>query len=164
MNDIATVLKKYPELSENEAIEMSRHWFPSQPSYGAAPNSKPLVQLDMYVRLRKRGEPHRFALMLATRKGPKLDTNKTHRAGVKNLADQGGHMEATLREAIKYGYKPQIGDVYEVGLARFVGDPKAFVPYDDPKGYVKKYAETTGRSVCKTEGLKISEEIHAARE
>lgn len=47
-------------------------------------------------------------------------------------------LEIRVREARKRGYNPSPNDVYEPSLARFIGDPEAFVPASGGRGHVKR--------------------------
>ena len=44
------------------------------------------------------------------------------------------------------GYNPNPNDTYISTLARFPGDPLAFVPAGSPKSHIKKVCETTDRA------------------
>ena len=48
--------------------------------------------------------------------------------------------------AKKHGYNPNPNDTYIPTLARYPGDPLAFVPPDSPKNHIKKVCEATDRA------------------
>jgi hypothetical protein len=53
-------------------------------------------------------------------------------------------LKKVLAVASKHGYKPSPSDVYEPGLARFQGDPEAFVPRTGGRGYIKNLCRKRG--------------------
>jgi len=55
-------------------------------------------------------------------------------------------LKAVTDVAKKHGYNPNPNDTYIPNLARFPGDPMAFVPADSPKNHIKKVCEATDRS------------------
>ena len=55
-------------------------------------------------------------------------------------------LKAITDAAKKKGYNPNPNDTYIPSLARFTGDPLAFVPPDSPKSHIKKVCEATDRA------------------
>lgn len=55
-------------------------------------------------------------------------------------------LTAITDTAKKRGYNPSPNDTYIPTLARYPGDPLAFVPADSPKNHIKKVCETTDRA------------------
>ncbi len=104
-------------------------------------SSSPAVQ-GAYVKMRRSGESHRLAEMLALRSGPQLSTDTSFLAGVGTLRDQFDGNDAELnrvvKEAKKQGYTPKATDYYEPSLANRCGDPGAFIPHNEPKGHVRR--------------------------
>ena len=101
----------------------------------------------LYVRLRREGNGHRFAEMIACQQGPGLKTDVAFFQGQPALAEQFGSAKQLKRYidvARKNGYNPGSRDVYQPGLARFPGDPEAFVPPTGGRGYVKRLCEKRG--------------------
>lgn len=55
-------------------------------------------------------------------------------------------LKAVTETAKKHGYNPSPNDTYIPTLARFPGDPLAFVPPGSPKSHIKKVCEATDRA------------------
>lgn len=109
-----------------------------------------VTKLANYVQIRRTGETHRWALMLASQSGPALNTDSMFFQGMPRLYEQFGSQRAldhVLKAAAKHGFKPNPTDIYQPGLARFKGDPEAFVPATGGRGYIKKLCETRGWAV-----------------
>lgn len=79
---------------------------------------------------------------------PGLNTDTTFLANRGTLDSQFEDkdlLDMTVKESIKHGYKPKPTDVYLSGLARFRGDPEAYVNGNDAKGHIAR--------VCKKRGV-----------
>lgn len=101
----------------------------------------------LYMKIRRGGASHRFADMVACQRGPGLMTDSVFFAGLPKLQDQ--FVDDTQREKViavarRNGYNPSPNDVYEPGLARFQGDPEAFVPPSGGRGYIRRLCEKRG--------------------
>lgn len=101
-------------------------------------------QQAAYERMRRRGESHSLAEMLALRKVPGCKTEDTFRKGFSDFNSQfmknpalGERLARKLREA---GGSPS-GKRYMGGLARFPGDPEAWVGGRDD---IRKVCEKRG--------------------
>lgn len=103
-----------------------------------------------YVALRNKGESHNMAEICATRHAPGIETDDTFLSGFGTLADQFSgderQLEHRARISEQNGYKPNVNDVYIHGLARFPGDPEAFVGHGKGRGHIKKMLEKRGWS------------------
>ena len=55
-------------------------------------------------------------------------------------------LDSVTETAKKHGYNPNPNDTYIPTLARFPGDPLAFVPAGSPKNHIKKVCEATDRA------------------
>ena len=55
-------------------------------------------------------------------------------------------LNKVVEEARKRGYNPNPNDTYIPSLARFTGDPLAFVPAGNPRNHIKKVCEETDRA------------------
>lgn len=112
-------------------------------------STNPRVQA-FYVALRNKGESHNMAEICALRRAPGIETDDTFLAGFGTLADQFSGDEKQLQQRVniseQHGYKPNVNDVYIHGLARFPGDPEAFVGHGKGKGHIKKLLEKRGWS------------------
>lgn len=86
-----------------------------------------------------------MAEMLASRRAPASRTDSDWFRGKGKLLDQFGGNEyvtqGVVTAARAHGYNPNANDVYMAGLARFTGDPQAFVPPCGGTGHVKKVIE-----------------------
>lgn len=84
-----------------------------------------------------------------------LVTDREYMQGRGDLETQlGDDVRRVVRAARRHGYKPSRHDTYEPGLARFPGDPEAFVPHDSPRGYVQRLCAKRGIS-ADGRGIKI---------
>jgi len=93
---------------------------------------------EAYETMRREGQSHNMAEMLATRRVPTLRTNATMLAGRKpyfGVDEKQMHSSQVCGTARRYGFDPAN---YVPTLADYPGDPKAFLPTDDPGGHVKK--------------------------
>jgi hypothetical protein len=91
-----------------------------------------------YERMRSKGQSHNMAEMLALRQVPTLRTNATMLAGREphyGVEQNNMYSRAVNGTAKRYGLDPAN---YCPGLADYAGDPKAFLPTDDPGGHVKR--------------------------
>lgn len=86
--------------------------------------------------------------MLAARSAPKAQTDREFFAGQGTLADQFSGNDDQLNKVIgnakKHGYKPQYTDTYVPALAKFAGDPAAFVSASGGRGHVQRVCERRG--------------------
>lgn len=105
-----------------------------------------VTRLAFYFRLRKKGEPHRFAEMLALQSAPCLMTDSVFFAGMKCAGDSLDKRELgqLVAAAKQQGYTPPQGAYYMPSLAAFKGDKRAWVSHSDGRGYVKKLCEERG--------------------
>lgn len=98
-----------------------------------------------YRRMRFAGESHKIAEMLAFRKGPRIETDSTFMAGSLNepFGSQGDHplTVARYKAEAKRAKISTEGKKYLSGLARFPGDPKAWVT---GRGDVRRVCEERG--------------------
>jgi hypothetical protein len=100
-----------------------------------------------YLTLLRNGNSPQFAEMLALRQAPASKTDREFLAGRGMLADQIGcphQLNDIVGAAQAHGYTPGANDVYDPGLARFMGDPEAFIPPQDARGHVKRVCEARG--------------------
>lgn len=103
--------------------------------------------LALYVKMRRTGKDHRFSEMVATQAGPVLSTDDTFFAGMGTLDNQfqsQKHLNRFLKAAKAHGYTPSPNDVYMPGLARFKGDPEAWVSRAQGRAYIRKLLEGRG--------------------
>lgn len=104
---------------------------------------------SIYAQAREAGSPHGFAAMVALQQCCRVMTDNVFFAGIGTLAKQYEGQEAYLNfitaEAKKRGYKPNMNDYYESQMARFPGDPTAFIPATGGRGHVRKVLESQGR-------------------
>jgi hypothetical protein len=106
-----------------------------------------VTRRSLYMKLRRAGNSHRFADMIACQRGPGLMTDSVFFAGIPKLAEQfrnDTQLQKVMKIAKSHGYQPNPNDVYEPGLARFQGDPEAFVPPSGGRGYIKRLCEKRG--------------------
>ena len=88
--------------------------------------------------------------VLDSRKFPPIRTDSTFLANHGTLDKQFGgddrQLEKVVVEAKKRGYNPSPNDTYIPTLARYTGDPLAFVPAGNPRGHIEKVCKETDRA------------------
>ena len=113
----------------------------------------PLVSQDpnlqaFYEWLRGKGNSHKMAEMLAFREAPRTNTDREFFEGMGTLSKQFPGEEKMLDQVVAVakskGYKPNANDVYLSALAKYPGDPKAFVPATGGRGHIQKVCEDRG--------------------
>lgn len=100
-----------------------------------------------YWMMRQSGSNDRFAAMISLQSGPGLSTDDTFFHGQKPLYDQFGsqkHLDRYLQAAKKRGFTPSTNATYFPNLARFQGDPEAFVTRAQGRSYIRKLCERRG--------------------
>lgn len=104
--------------------------------------------VEHYKKCLANGCTEKFAIMLVLRKPPRANTDREYFAGRHNLRQQFAGdrrgFNTVLRQAKKNGFTPPADAVYEPGLARFQGDPEAFVPASEGRGYIRRLMEKRG--------------------
>ena len=92
----------------------------------------------------------RLREVLDGRKMPAIRTDAqflaNHGTLDKQFEGDARQLEAVTNAAKSHGYTPSPNDTYIPTLARFPGDPLAFVPSDSPKNHIKKVCEATDRA------------------
>lgn len=89
----------------------------------------------------------RLAEMLAERRAPRANTDREFFVDQRKLADQFGNdnvLHYYVNTARKHGGDPGQNDVYISQLARFPGDPEAFVPPSGGRTHIKRVLEQRG--------------------
>ena len=88
--------------------------------------------------------------VLKSRRMPSIRTDAqflaNHGTLDKQFAGDNRQLKAVTDTAKSLGYNPNPNDTYIPTLARFPGDPLAFVPAGSPKSHIKKVCETTDRA------------------
>lgn len=100
-----------------------------------------------YWMMRERGSNDKFAAMVALQAGPVLSTDDTFFQGQKPLYEQFGsqkHLDRYIKAAKKRGFTPSPNSTYFSSLARFPGDPEAFVTRAQGRSYIRKLCEQRG--------------------
>lgn len=96
------------------------------------------------------GQSHSIAEMCALRSPPRCMTDSVFFSDQGTLQKQFGKRERELnyitKKAIESGYKPNCNDVYNPALAKFPGDPKAFIPATGGRGHVQAVCNERGWS------------------
>lgn len=83
--------------------------------------------------------------IIESRQFPGLQTDDEFMARRGSLADQlGEQTQSVVAAAQRNGYRPNRNDVYLPAMARFPGDPEAFIQHDSARGKVKKVLESRG--------------------
>lgn len=100
----------------------------------------------VYMLARRSGQTHRFAEMVACQRPPQCMTDDVFFQGMPRLADQMSprELQTVVGAAKRHGFTPPADAVYHSGLARFKGDPEAFVTRAMGRGYIKRLCESRG--------------------
>lgn len=100
----------------------------------------------IYVRMRREGNPDRFAAMLACQRAPRGETSDTFWAGRKPFHEVfgPGYAACVKRMLARQGVNLKPGDEYMPELARFQGDPEAVVPFGGARSYIKNLCAKRG--------------------
>ena len=100
----------------------------------------------IYEQALSNGCTPRMAEMLAVRRVRIGITDTKYLAGFKMLGDELGpeHLRQVVGEARKRGYQPQASDVYLPNMARFPGDPQAFVSPSEGRSKIERVAAMRG--------------------
>lgn len=116
----------------------------------------------LYHRIRLQGENHKFAEMVALASPPRIMTDAVYNEGRKMLGDQmtPAMLKHYLLLSKRKGFTPNPNSQYNPTLARFPGDPEAYIPHEGARDYVKKLARKRGLPLHGSGG----EEIVAGRE
>ena len=92
----------------------------------------------------------RMREVLDSRKMPSIRTDAqflaNHGTLDKQFEGDSRQLKAVTDTAKKHGYNPNPNDTYIPTLARFPGDPLAFVPAGSPKSHIRKVCEATDRA------------------
>lgn len=103
-----------------------------------------------YIALIEKGNSPLFAEMLALRRAPGARTDREFFADRGKLGDQFVSEKVCdfyVNEARKNGYNPNPNDVYESSVARFPGDPRAFISPSGGRGQAADALEAQGFEV-----------------
>ena len=105
-----------------------------------------LARGTIYVKMRREQASDRWAAMCALQQAPRIMTDSVFFEGFKRPGDEfDPHYAASLRkECAKRGFTPPTGAKYFPGLARFRGDPEAFVSQGDGRAYIQKLCAKRG--------------------
>jgi hypothetical protein len=138
--DREEALEQYPEL-RGDLILDTLDW----------PTTFGVRRISLYFFLRERGSSHNLASMVATQRGPGVNTDDTFFRVFKPLSEQfasDAELNKVVGIARRHGYNPGIHDVYVPQLARFRGDPKAFISRSMGRARI--------REVCRKRGWELS--------
>ena len=108
-----------------------------------------VTRLALYVKMRREGQQHRFAEMIASQQPPGCGiTDDVFFQGIPRLADQmtDAQLKTLVANAKRHGFTPPADCSYQSALARFPGDPQAFVTRSMGRSYIKKVCEERGWS------------------
>jgi hypothetical protein len=136
--DAEELVSDYPDA---EGTEIERH-VSVQTSFGATRGA-------IYTLSRRNGANHRFAEMVAMQRPPRCMTDDVFFAGMPRLADQMSPtcLHQVVSAAKRRGFTPPADAVYHSGLARFQGDPEAFVTRSMGRTYIRRLCEKRGWAV-----------------
>lgn len=106
--------------------------------------------ISLYYKQRLEGVPHKLASMVASQRGPRVNTDDTFFAPMKTLSEQfasESELKVMLRIAKKQGFTPGMNHVYVPQLARFRGDREAYVSRTDGRAQIRKICEQRGQEL-----------------
>lgn len=101
----------------------------------------------VYARMRMAGESHKLSEMVALQRCVGLDTDDVFFSGQKPLYDQfesQKNLDRYLKTAKRHGHTPSVQSTYFPNLARFPGDPEAFVTRAQGRSYIRELCRTRG--------------------
>jgi len=106
------------------------------------------LRLAFYLSQREKGVNHQIAAMTACQAAPRSMTDRELFEGMGPLAKQfegeEDYLDRIVAGARAHGHNPGANDVYMSNLARFEGDPLAFVPPTGGRGHIRKVCEDRG--------------------
>jgi hypothetical protein len=131
------IAESFPDAAGKEIIKLAKR----DSSYGMTCGA-------IYVRLRCEGSTHMFAEMVALQRGPRIMTDSVFFAGQGDLLKQfqgdRAQLESRVALARKHGYNPGPSDIYNPNLARFPGDPEAWIPPSGGRAHIRKVLAKRG--------------------
>lgn len=107
-----------------------------------------------YMMMRRNGESHNMAAMAASSRAPRCVTDREFFEGIGSIHDQFDadtdrgriQMEKVLSITKANGFTPGRNDVYCAHLARYQGDPEAYVPATGGRNHIRRLCEQRGSS------------------
>lgn len=127
------LMKKYPEFTKDFSLKRS------------------VTALCRYLALRENGQDHKWAVMLATKQFPgiKTDTNyaaEIRRGGGSRIGDLYSDREIAHFQAVakKKGVSINPNYHYVPSMARYPGDPRAFLDPQEARSAMKRHCEDQG--------------------
>jgi hypothetical protein len=105
------------------------------------------VMLLFYFSQRLEGVAHAWAAMTACQQSASAVTDRELFENIgtldKQFSGEGGEAQLNHLASIarSHGYNPGIHDMYSSALARFEGDPEAFIPATGGRGHIKAICE-----------------------
>ena len=126
------------EFPEMEGSELLRDEY-AMTSYG-------VTRLSLYLKMRRENQSHRFSEMVSTQRPPRLMTDSVFFSGMKPWRDEmtPSHADFIYKQARSRGFEPPGDAVYQSALARFPGDPEAFLTRTMGRGYIKDVCARRG--------------------
>lgn len=105
-------------------------------------------RMAFYLHLRKWGRNHNLALSFACQQfaGTRTEAEFFHGRHTLDAQFRGNEkqLEAVVAAARKHGFTPSPTMIYDPGLARFMGDPEAFIPASGGLTHVKNVLARRG--------------------
>lgn len=100
----------------------------------------------LYAKVFKANGSDKFAASLALQSFPRGMTDDVFFQGMPRLADSmpERQFKSLLRASKQHGFVPPADAVYQSGLARFFGDPEAYVTRSMGRTYIKRLCEKRG--------------------
>ncbi len=138
--DAAEIKKEFPA-ADREVLRKANELL--KPGY-------PVTRGAAYLRNRRNGVSDSMAALIAMRKSPMPDTDDVFFSGLHHMGHQMCDEQAKnyINAHRKHtGRNPPEGAIYMPGLARFQGDPEAFVNRSDGRTYIKRLIESRGGTI-----------------
>lgn len=119
-----------------------------------------------YLRIRREGETHRWAEMLAMGAPPRIMTDAVYFAGHAGRVEDMHPIQARamLTAAHRQGFKPGPNDVYCPSIATSPGDPLAWVPPTGGRAHIRRVCEMRGMGCEGSVSVKAREPEHDPHE
>ena len=107
-----------------------------------------VVSRKEFVKYQEQASKQRMEDMLEAQEFGGMMTDDVFLAGLPQIQHMHNkaEQEYICRKAKEGGYTPKPTDVYQPGLARYKGDPRAFVNHGQARGHVRHICESEGRA------------------
>ncbi|SFH96782.1 hypothetical protein [Planctomicrobium piriforme] len=138
--DAAEALAKYPQLEREPDLLERANRLVCHNGQGHG-----LTVLALYMVSRRKRSSHTFAAMAAMQQSARVNTNDTFWSGRKHFSQVYGETYANdiKKKLAAQGVNMMAGE-YMPEIARYRGDPEAYVPFSGARDHIRKVCEKRG--------------------